>query len=126
MPEVLAGGGLPGANGASVPDDWESEAIAQFEAIERRVAAQVTALRKVPLGIPVPADVLALLSTAPSQLAASPLPARYLPRAAALCEQVEELVNELERRSWELAGRIATVRAARRAGPVACTMDYES
>jgi hypothetical protein len=111
--------------GALQPDDWEAEALAYLEAVERRVAAQVAALRSVPANMPVPQDVVALLSLAPGKLASRPLPARYLPRATAVCEQVQEMVDDLQRRRWELAGRIATVRAARRAGPAACTIDYD-
>ena len=82
--------------------DWEEEARLRLEALERRVAAQYAALRQVPVSMPVPADVLALLGTAPDELGAHPLPARYLPRAALLCEQVQEMLDELNRRRWEL------------------------
>ncbi len=111
--------------GTSPAGDWEAEALADLEEVERRVAAQVAALRSVPASMPVPPDVIALLSVVPGALASRPLPARYLPRAAAVCEQVQEMVDDLHRRRWELAGRIATVRAARRAGPGACTIDYD-
>lgn len=116
-------GGLQ--DGALQAADWETEALAHLEEVERLVTAQVAALRSVPASMPVPPDVIALLSVAPGELATRPLPARYLPRAAALCEQVQEMVDDLLRRRWELAGRIATVRAARRAGPAACTVDYD-
>ncbi len=92
--------------------------------LERTVATQSAALLRVPLSMPVPKDVLALLTAAPVSLAG--LPPRYLPRVVALCDQLQGLIEDLTLRERALAGRIACVRAARRAGPAPHLLDCAS
>jgi hypothetical protein len=54
------------------------------------------------------------------------LPPRYLPRLVALFDQLQGLIDDVALRRRELAGRIAAVRSARRAGPAAHLVDYAS
>jgi hypothetical protein len=102
--------------------DYDDEA--QLVLLERRVAAQVAALSRVPLSMPVPRDVVALLAVASTELEGITLPPRYLPRLVALFDQLQGLIDNVALRQRELAGRIATVRSARRAGPAAHLVDY--
>jgi len=102
--------------------DYDDEA--QLVLLERRVAAQVAALSRVPLSMPVPRDVIALLAVASSELDGITLPPRYLPRLVVLFDQLQGLIDNVALRQRELAGRIAAVRSARRAGPAAHLLDY--
>jgi hypothetical protein len=104
--------------------DYDDEA--QLVLLERRVAAQVAALSRVPLSMPVPRDVIALLAVASTELDGITLPPRYLPRLVALFDQLQGLIDDVALRRRELAGRIAAVRSARRAGPAAHLVDYAS
>jgi hypothetical protein len=104
--------------------DYDDEA--QLVLLERRVAAQVAALSRVPLSMPVPRDVIALLAVASSELDGIVLPPRYLPRLVALFDQLQGLIDNVALRQRELGGRIAAVRSARRAGPAAHLVDYAS
>jgi hypothetical protein len=92
--------------------------------LERRVSAQAAALSRVPLAMPVPRDVIALLNSPPVSLAG--LPPSALPRVVALFDQLQALVEDLTLRERALAGRIACVRSARRAGPAAHLLDCSS
>lgn len=92
--------------------------------LERTVAAQVAALRKTPLAMPLPREVLTLLTAAPTSLAG--VQAKDMPRVVALMDQLQVLVEDLTLRERSLAGRIACVRAARRAGPAAHVVDCSS
>jgi len=99
------------------------DAEARLARLERRVAAQAAALAGVPLNMRVPPSVMALLAAAPGDLDGTGLPPRCLPRLAALLGQVQALVDNVALRERELGGRLATVRAARRAGPAAHLLD---
>ncbi|HMK95960.1 MAG TPA: hypothetical protein VK425_00345 [Acidimicrobiales bacterium] len=90
---------------------------------ERTVAAQVSALADVPLNMPVPREVLALLAAPPPSLGEPPAPADF-PRLAKLAEDVQGMIDNLALRQRELAGRAATVRAARRAGEAQHLLDW--
>jgi hypothetical protein len=134
MPEVA----MPGAamSGADVPvpvpvpaivrPDVNGEVEARLSRLERHVAAQAAALQRAPRSMPVPRSVTALLATAPAALGDITLPARDRGRVVKLLDQVQVMIDELTLRKHELGGRIATVRAAGRAGPAAHTLDYES
>jgi len=76
--------------------------------------------------MPVPREVLALLSTVIRDLDEVHLPARYLPRLATAASQVQVMINDLTQRERALAGRIAAVRCARRAGQAPHLVDYSS
>ncbi len=104
--------------------DYDDEA--QLVLLERRVAAQVAALARVPLSMPVPREVVTLLAIAPSELDGITLPPRYLPRLVVLFDQLQALIDEVALRQRELGGRIAAVRSARRAGPAAHLLDFAS
>ena len=104
--------------------DYDDEA--QLVLLERRVAAQVAALSRVPLSMPVPREVVTLLAVAPTELDGITLPPRYLPRLVALFDQLQGLIDNVALRQRELGGRIAAVRSARRAGPAAHLVDYAS
>jgi len=104
--------------------DYDDEA--QLALLERRVAAQVAALSRVPLSMPVPREVITLLAIAPTELAGLTLPPRYLPRLVALFDQLQALIDDVALRQRELGGRIAAVRSARRAGPAAHLLDFAS
>lgn len=101
--------------------DYDEEA--RLVLLERRVAAQAAALARVPLSMPVPRDVITLLAIAPSELDGMRLPPRCLPRLVALFDQLQALIDNVALRERELAGRIAAVRSARRAGPAAHVLD---
>ena len=90
------------------------------------MAAQATALAAVPLNMRVPRPVIALLASTPGELDAAWLPPRCLPRLVALLDQVQGLIDDVALRQRELGGRLATVRAARRAGPAAHLLDCRS
>jgi hypothetical protein len=113
-----------GAGDDEETGDYDDEA--QLVLLERRVAAQVAALSRVPLSMPVPREVIALLAVASSELDGIMLPPRYLPRLVALFDQLQGLIDDVALRRRELAGRIAAVRSARRAGPAAHLVDYAS
>ncbi len=100
--------------------DDESELVR----LERRVAAQVAALSRVPLSMPVPREVVTLLAIAPTELDGLTLPPRYLPRLVALFDQLQGLIDNVALRQRELGGRITAVRSARRAGPGAHLVDF--
>jgi len=107
------------------------DAEARLARLERRVAAQATALAAVPVNMRAPRSLIALLATAPSELDAVRrdavlLPPRCLPRLVALLAQVQALIDDVALRQRELGGRLATVRAARRAGPAAHLLDVRS
>ena len=104
----------------------EAEAEARLALLERRVAVQAAALARVPLNMRVPPDVIALLATAPGELGLLRLPPRCRPRLVALVDQLQALIEEVSLRQREVAGRLATVRAARRAGPAAHLLDYRT
>jgi hypothetical protein len=104
--------------------DYDDEG--QLVMLERRVAAQVAALSRVPLSMPVPREVVALLAVASTELDDISLPPRYLPRLVALFDQLQGLIDNVALRQRELAGRVAAVRSARRAGPAAHLVDYTS
>ena len=104
--------------------DYDDEA--QLVLLERRVAAQVAALSRVPLSMPVPREVVALLAIAPTDLGGLALPPRYLPRLVALFDQLQALIDDVALRQRELGGRIAAVRSARHAGPAAHLLDFAS
>ena len=74
----------------------------------------------------VPPSVIALLAAAPGELDGAGLPPRCLPRLVALLGQVQALIDNVALRQRELGGRLATVRAARRAGPAAHLLDCRS
>jgi hypothetical protein len=74
--------------------------------------------------MPVPREVVALLTIAPAELDGLALPPRYLPRLVALFDQLQALIDDVALRQRELGGRIAAVRAGRRAGPAAHLVDY--
>jgi hypothetical protein len=107
-----------------VPDQY-TEADSRLSRLERHVAAQAAALRKAPRCMPVPPGVNALLSTAPEQLGGTGLPAQYRPRVVKLVCDLQTMIDDLTVRQRELAGRIATVRSARRSGHSAYTVDYQ-
>ncbi len=104
--------------------DYDDEA--QLVLLERRVAAQVAALSRVPLSMPVPDEVVTLLAIAPTELDGLTLPPRYLPRLVALFDQLQALIDNVSLRQRELGGRIGAVRSARRAGPAAHLVDFAS
>jgi hypothetical protein len=104
-------------------DSTEQAAEARLSKMERQVAAQAAALRKVPLNMPVPRSVIALLATAPGTLSGLTMPERHRPRVTRLLGEIQAMTDDLNLRRRELAGRIATVRAARRAGPAAHLVD---
>ncbi|MGC8625984.1 MAG: hypothetical protein ACP5VR_00270 [Acidimicrobiales bacterium] len=96
----------------------------RLELLERTVAAQAAALRRTPLAMPLPREVLTLLTAPPTSLAG--VPAKDMPRVVALMDQLQLLVEDLTLRERSLAGRIACVRAARRAGPAPHVVDCSS
>jgi hypothetical protein len=100
-------------------------AEARLARVERRVAAQAAALAAVPLNMPVPRHVIALLATAPYELEGVEMPLRYRPRLVKLFGELDTLISDVTLRERELAGRIATVRSARRAGPAPHLVDYQ-
>jgi hypothetical protein len=104
----------------------EVAAEAGLARLERQLAAQAAALARVPVNMRVPPAVIALLATAPGELDGAGLPLRCLPRLVALIDQVEALIENVAQRQRELGGRLATVRAARRAGPAAHLLDCRS
>jgi hypothetical protein len=106
-----------------VPDQY-AEADARLSRLERHVAAQAAALRKAPACMPVPPSVNALLSTIPEHLGGAGLPAQYRPRVVKLVCDLQTMIDDLTVRQRELAGRIATVRAARRSGHAPHLLDY--
>ena len=103
-----------------------TQAEARLALLERRVAAQGAALARVPLSMPVPRHVVALLATAPNELDGLQLPPRCQPRLVKLVADIQAMVDEVTVRHRELAGRIAAVRSARRAGPAPHLLDYRS
>ncbi len=104
----------------------ELEAEARLALLERRAAAQAAALARAPLNMRVPASVIALLAAAPGELDVLQLPPRCRPRLVALIDQLQALVEDVTLRQREVGGRLATVRAARRAGPAAHLLDCRS
>jgi hypothetical protein len=99
------------------------DAEERLQSLERLVAVQAAALESVPLSEIVPRSVLALLATPAQMLDGTDLPERYRPRLGTLLEQVRHMNENLSLRQRELMGRIATVRAARRAGPAPNLVD---
>ena len=104
----------------------ELEAEAGLARLERRAAAQAAALAGVPLNMRVPPSVIALLATAPGEIDVLHLPPRCRPRLVALIDRLQGLIENVELRQREVGGRMATVRAARRAGPAAHLLDCRS
>jgi hypothetical protein len=104
--------------------DSYAEAEERLWRLERLVAAQAAALRKVPRNMPVPRDVLALLSTAPEALRIAPVPPPQKPRLVRLINEIQAMIEDLTVRKSEVGGRIATVRTARRGGHSAHLVDY--
>ena len=102
------------------------DAEARLARLERLVAAQAAALAAVPLNMRAPRDVIALLTAPPRHLDGAGLPPHCLPRLVALLDQVQALIEDVALRQRELGGRLATVRAARRAGPAAHLLDCRS
>jgi hypothetical protein len=74
----------------------------------------------------VPPSVIALLATAPGELGLLRLPPRCRPRLVGLIGQLQAIIEDVELRQREVGGRLATVRAARRAGPAAHLLDCRS
>lgn len=105
--------------GSTSPGSEEKLAL-----LERRLAAQAAALDRVPAYLPLPADLVALLALAPSELDGAELPLSCLPRLMALHGRAQALVESVTLRERELAERMARVRAARRTGPPARLVDY--
>ncbi|HTW09119.1 MAG TPA: hypothetical protein VME46_16540 [Acidimicrobiales bacterium] len=101
-------------------------AAARLAQLERLVAAQGAALARVPLNMPVPPGVHALLATATRDLDGLVVPARERPRLVALHGRLQAMIEDLELRKRELWGRLATVRAARRAGHGPSLIDFQS
>jgi len=101
---------------------------AQLSSVERHIAAQAAALQQVPLNMPLPNSVIALLASTPGALGSlrSPSAPAQMPRVAEILDQVQAMIDDLSLRQRELAGRIATLRAARRAGPAAHLLDCSS
>jgi hypothetical protein len=108
--------------GGAVPAD--AGPLERLGRLERTVAAQTAALRQVPLPMPVPQEVIALLTAPPVSLAG--LETKDLPRVIALIDQLQVLIEDLTLRERALAGRVACVRSARRAGPAAHLLDCSS
>ena len=106
------------------PFDY-AEAEARLWLLERRVAAQAAALARVPLNMPLPRGVVSLLATAPHELDGTEVPPVFRPRLVKLVDDLQVMVDEVTVRERELAGRIATVRAARRAGPAPHLLDRQ-
>ena len=102
---------------------YSGEGEERLRGLERLVAAQAAALRAVPLSEAVPRSVIALLATPTRALDGVDLPARCRPRLVSLLDQVRRMNEDLSLRQRELAGRIATVKAARRAGPAPNLVD---
>ena len=115
---------IPPAVPTGPTQDSYAEAEERLWRLERLVAAQAAALRKVPRNMPVPRDVLALLSTVPEALRIAPVAAPQKPRLVRLINEIQAMVEELTERKNGLGGRIATVRAARRGGHSAHLVDY--
>jgi hypothetical protein len=113
----------PGADDAATPG--AENVGARLERLERRVAAQASALAAVPLNMPVPRHVIALMATAPHELDGAEMPLRYWPRLVKLIGELDTMIGDVTLRERELAGRIATVRSARRAGPAPHLLDYK-
>jgi hypothetical protein len=103
----------------------EPSALERLELVERQISVSETALARLPAWQPVPADVIALLATA-MPLRAGELPPGLEPRLTRLMDRVDALIAELRDRERLLAGRVATVRAARRSGPAPSLIDYTS
>jgi hypothetical protein len=76
--------------------------------------------------MPVPAHVIALLATVTRELDGTQLAPRCQPRLVKLVGDIQVMVDDLSLRQRELAGRIATVRAARRSGPFHHLLDYRA
>jgi hypothetical protein len=107
-------------------DAGSLEAYARLYVIERRVSAQAVALSRVPRHMPVPPAVLALLATVPHELEGVTLPPHCKPRVAVLIERLQTMIDDLSSRQRVLAGRIATVRSARRPQRSPQLVDYSS
>lgn len=97
--------------------------LEQLELLERQISAGQDALGHLAVWQPVPAEVIALLTTA-VPLRAEQLPAGLEPRLTILMNTTADLINALEERRRLLAGRVAAVRSARRAGPAPNLVDY--
>lgn len=105
----------------------QREAEERLSLVERQVAAQRAALASIPLNMPVPGRVTALLAAPlPVVLDGTALPPSCLPRLTALMEQIQAMLDDLALRERGLAGRLATMRAARRSGPAAHLVDYRT
>ena len=117
MPEKSA---PPGPK--SPPEDL-AETEAGLSRLERHVAAQAAALRRSPPCLALPAGVTALLSSEPDCLRDLRLLPQSRARVVKVAADLQAMVDDLADRQRVLAGRIATVRSARRAGPSACTLD---
>ena len=104
-------------------DPRDSVAIARLSRLERRVRAQAAALSAVPASEPLPRSVLALLATPAHELDGIEVPPHLVPKVAAVLGSVAAMADDLALRQRRLAGRIATVRAARRSGPAPNLLD---
>ena len=113
-------------SGPGLPPPHQSEdavATERLSRLERRVHAQAAALSAVPASEPVPRSVLALLATPAHELDGIEVPPHLMPRVAAVFGGVAAMAEDLALRQRRLAGRIATVRAARRSGPAPNLLD---
>lgn len=108
------------------PTAPERAADVALSRLERRVKMQAALLREASPGKPLPAEVLALLACAPTELEGVALPAKYVPRLVALHDQIAAMVEDITLRQRDLGGRLARVRAVRRPGPVTRGLDYRS
>ena len=119
----------PRGNGPTVTppdpsrDGGDAVTIERLSRVERRVYAQAAALSAVPASEPLPRSVLALLATPTHELDGIEVPPHLLPSVAALLGRVAAMADDLALRQRSLAGRIATVRAARRSGPAPSLLD---
>lgn len=78
-----------------------------------------------PLAVPLPPELLALLAV-PTVVDGAELPPGQEARVTRLIEAISAIRAELTERHRLLGGRLATVRAARRAGAAAHVIDYRS
>ena len=100
-----------------------SEGEERLALLERRVRAQRASLEGVPFDFPLPPHVVALLATTPYELDGAEVPAHCQPRLVKLHSDLQAMIANLELRQAGLAGRIATVRSARRAGQALHVLD---
>lgn len=122
LPEAGRHGG-DASRGASRGAGGGAVALERLSRLERRVSAQAAALSAVPLSEPVPRSVLALLATPAHDLDGVDIPPYLRPRLATMLTLLASMADDVALRQRRLAGRIATVRAARRAGPAPNLLD---